>query len=131
MCIFDFRLMVDPISTVTVNAAGDWIAVGSEEHGQLAVWEWRAKSCHLRAESHANEMTSIVYSPDGLTIVTGGRDAKVKVWRVGSGRAVVSFSEHQAPVTQVAFPAMKPKVILSASLDGTVRAFDLTRYALL
>uniref|UniRef100_A0A5K3FY16 WD_REPEATS_REGION domain-containing protein n=1 Tax=Mesocestoides corti TaxID=53468 RepID=A0A5K3FY16_MESCO len=122
------RLMVDPITSVTINPAGDWIAIGSEEHGQLAVWEWRSKSCHLRAESHANEMTSLSYSPDGLLLATGGRDAKVKIWNVGSGRAMVTFSDHQAPVTQVAFPSTKPKVVVSASLDGTVRAFDLTRY---
>lgn len=119
--------MADPITAVSINPAGDWIALGSEEHGQLAVWEWRSKSCHLRAESHANAMTSLAYSPDGLMIATGGRDAKVKLWRVGSGRAIVTFSEHQAPVTQVAFPAIKHKVVVSASLDGTVRAFDLTR----
>ncbi|KAL7063447.1 hypothetical protein AAHC03_0651 [Spirometra sp. Aus1] len=122
------KLMADPVSSVAINSSGDWIAVGSEEHGQLAVWEWRSKSCHLRVSSHANEMTSITFSPDGLLLATAGRDAKVKIWQVASGRALVTFSDHQAPVTQVAFPATKPKVVISSSLDGTVRAFDLTRY---
>uniref|UniRef100_A0A183T351 WD_REPEATS_REGION domain-containing protein n=1 Tax=Schistocephalus solidus TaxID=70667 RepID=A0A183T351_SCHSO len=122
------KLMADPVSSVAINSSGDWVAVGSEEHGQLAVWEWRSKSCHLRLSSHANEMTSITFSPDGLLLATAGRDAKVKIWQVASGRALVTFSDHQAPVTQVAFPATKPKVVISSSLDGTVRAFDLTRY---
>ncbi|VDN16071.1 unnamed protein product [Dibothriocephalus latus] len=124
------KLMADPVSAVAINPSGDWIAVGSEEHGQLAVWEWRSKSCHLRLSSHANEMTGVTFSPDGLLLATAGRDAKVKIWQVASGRALVTFSDHQAPVTQVAFPATKPKVVISSSLDGTVRAFDLTRYDL-
>ncbi|VEL21448.1 unnamed protein product [Protopolystoma xenopodis] len=75
--------------------------------------------------------TSLAYSPDGLHIATGGRDCRVKVWRVAGGRALVTFSEHRAPVTCVAFPRQKPKVVVSCSLDGTVRAYDLVRYAIL
>lgn len=102
---------------------------GSGGGGELAVWEWRSRSAHLRATSHAaNEVTGISYSPDGQLIATGGRDAKVRLWRVASGgRAVVTFHEHAAPVTAVAFPSAKPKVLVSASLDGTIRAFDLNR----
>ncbi|VDM24634.1 unnamed protein product [Hydatigera taeniaeformis] len=120
---------------MSISPAGDWVAMASEGSGgggggNLAVWEWRSRSPHLRAASHAaNEVTSLAYSPDGQLLATGGRDAKVRLWRVVSGgRAVVTFHEHAGPVTTVAFPATKPKVLLSASLDGTVRAFDLNRY---
>jgi len=39
----------------------------------------------------------------------------------------VTFSEHTMPVTAVAF-LPSGHALLSASLDGTVRAFDLMRY---
>ncbi|KAM3182846.1 hypothetical protein ACTXT7_011512 [Hymenolepis weldensis] len=128
------RIIADPLSSLVISPAGDWIAMASEGGsgggGELAVWEWRSRSAHLRATSHAaNEVTGIYYSPDGQLIATGGRDAKVRLWRVASGgRAVVTFHEHAAPVTAVAFPSAKPKVLVSASLDGTIRAFDLNRY---
>ncbi|VDN95911.1 unnamed protein product [Rodentolepis nana] len=128
------RIFSDPLSSLVISPAGDWIAMASEggsgSGGELAVWEWRSRSVHLRASSHAaNEVAAIAYSPDGQLIATGGRDAKVRLWRVASGgRAVVTFHEHAAPVTAVAFPSAKPKVLVSASLDGTIRAFDLNRY---
>lgn len=124
---------MNPLSALSISPAGDWVAMASEGGGgvggELVVWEWRSKCAHLRAASHAaNEVADLAYSPDGLLLATGGRDAKVRLWRVSSGgRAVVTFHEHAAPVTAVAFPATKPKVLLSASLDGTIRAFDLNR----
>ena len=46
---------------------------------------------------------------------------------MNSGFCFVTFSEHTAPVTAVSFlPASSAAV--SASLDGTVRAWDLLRY---
>lgn len=44
-----------------------------------------------------------------------------------SGFCFVTFSDHSAPVTAVAF-LPSGSVVVSASLDGTVRAFDLVRY---
>ena len=44
-----------------------------------------------------------------------------------SGFCFVTFSEHTCAVTDVIF-APNNQVVLSSSLDGTVRAFDLNRY---
>ena len=52
---------------------------------------------------------------------------QVKIWNVQSGFCFVTFSDHTAPVTAVAF-LPSGSVVVSASLDGTVRAFDLVRY---
>ena len=50
----------------------------------------------------------------------------MKVWNTLSGFCFVTFVEHTAAVSGVAF-TQSGKAILSSSLDGTVRAFDLTR----
>ncbi|CAH8543729.1 unnamed protein product [Dicrocoelium dendriticum] len=126
--ITEVRLFTKPVSALSVNINVDWIGVACAEEGQLAVWEWRSETCSLKAESHTGQMTSLAYSPDGLHLATGGHDAKVKVWRIAGARAVVTFTEHTAAVTEVVFPSLKPKVVVSASLDGTVRAHDLVRY---
>ncbi|CAH8522598.1 unnamed protein product [Schistosoma turkestanicum] len=126
--VSEVNLFTNSINSLTINHNGDWIGAGSELFGQIAVWEWRSQSCYMRADSHSKEMTSLAYSPDGLHLVTGGYDNKVKVWRISGGRSIVTFTEHTAGVTGVAFPAQNSKVVLSASLDGTVRAHDLIRY---
>lgn len=52
---------------------------------------------------------------------------QVKVWTPNNGFCFVTFSEHTAPVTGLAFLPNSAAVV-SASLDGTVRAYDLIRY---
>lgn len=52
---------------------------------------------------------------------------QVKIFQQTSGFCFVTFSEHTAPVTAVAF-LPSGHGLLSSSLDGTVRAYDLVRY---
>ena len=54
--------------------------------------------------------------------------SQVKLWNTTSGFCFVTFSEHSSAVTGVTF-SPSGKVVVSASLDGTVRAFDLHRLA--
>ena len=52
---------------------------------------------------------------------------QVKLWTPSNGFCFVTFAEHTAPVTGLAFLPNSAAVV-SSSLDGTVRAFDLIRY---
>ncbi len=52
---------------------------------------------------------------------------QVKVWTVSSGICVVTFTDHTAAVTGLQW-LPSGSAVLSCSLDGTVRAFDLVRY---
>lgn len=115
------------INTACFNNTGDWIALGSSNLGQLLVWEWQSEQYVMKQQGHSSAMTSIAYSPDGQYIVTGGDDAKVKLWKVSNGFCFVTFHEHTSAVTAVEFSQNK-KFLVSASLDGTVRAYDIIRY---
>ncbi|KAL0036124.1 hypothetical protein WJX79_004341 [Trebouxia sp. C0005] len=115
------------INAITFNAAGDWVALGCAALGQLLVWEWRSESYILKQQGHYYDIATSAFSPDGLNLATGADDSKVKIWNMQSGFCFVTFSEHSAPVTAVAF-LPSGSVVVSASLDGTVRAFDLVRY---
>ena len=51
---------------------------------------------------------------------------QVKVWNTRNGFCFVTFKDHTAGVKAVKFTS-NGQVIISASLDGTVRAFDMNR----
>mmetsp|Transcript_6250 Transcript_6250/g.22223 ORF Transcript_6250/g.22223 Transcript_6250/m.22223 type:complete len:926 (-) Transcript_6250:29-2806(-) len=120
------------INTVAINSTGEWLAFGSATLGQLLVWEWQSETYVLKQQGHAYGLNSLAYSPDGQMLVTGGDDGKVKVWNTTSGFCFVTFTEHKAPVNALAFvgggTTGHGHAVLSASADGTVRAFDLVRY---
>uniref|UniRef100_A0A915D759 Anaphase-promoting complex subunit 4 WD40 domain-containing protein n=1 Tax=Ditylenchus dipsaci TaxID=166011 RepID=A0A915D759_9BILA len=70
---------------------------------------------------------SFSYSLDGSLSVTGGEDGKVKIWSYQNSVCIVTFTEHSSGVSDVCF-TQNGKVILSASLGGSVRAHDIKRY---
>lgn len=117
------------ISTVALNKTAEWIALGNAVHNQLLVWEWRSETYVLKQSSHGtnSKLTCMAYSPDSTVIATGGYDCKLKLWNTLSGFCFVTFADkHRGPITGIQFA--KPSVVVSCSLDGTVRAFDLIRY---
>ncbi|KAK1121674.1 hypothetical protein K0M31_009985 [Melipona bicolor] len=115
------------ITSITINPTGDWIALGCSTAGQLLVWEWQSETYAMKQQGHSNNMNCLAYSPDGQYIVTGGDDGKVKLWNTMNGFCSITFQEHTSAITGVMFSHNR-KFIVSASLDGTVRAYDLARY---
>ena len=125
--IYTLSVSQEKISSVAINATGEWIAFGATKLGQLLVWEWQSESYVLKQQGHYFDMNTLSYSADGQNIATGGDDGKVKVWNTTSGFCFVTFTEHSSAVSAVEF-VKQGQVLFSASLDGTVRAFDLVRY---
>lgn len=125
--IHTLSISQEKISSVAINASGEWLAFGAKKLGQLLVWEWQSESYILKQQGHYFDMNTLTYSSDGQHVATGGDDGKVKVWNTVSGFCFVTFSEHSSAISAVEF-AKQGQVLFSASLDGTVRAFDLIRY---
>ncbi|CAE7570378.1 unnamed protein product, partial [Symbiodinium necroappetens] len=142
----------EPLDAVALGANGDWLAVGSSGTGQLLVWEWRSETYVLKQQGHHYGVRSVAFSPGsvsmkrgkalasadarpedrssaigGRLLATGGYDGKVKLFNAQSGLCFVTFAEHTAPVNALCFTP-QGNAVLSASRDGSVRAFDLLRY---
>lgn len=127
VCIHLLSISREKITTAVFNDLGNWLTFGCAKLGQLLVWEWRSESYILKQQGHYFDVNCLAYSPDSQLLATGADDNKVKVWTVSSGFCFVTFSEHTNVVTALHFMANN-HCLLSASLDGTVRAWDLFRY---
>ncbi|KAB0802818.1 hypothetical protein PPYR_05004 [Photinus pyralis] len=115
------------ISAISLNCTGDWIALGCAGLGQLLVWEWQSETYVMKQQGHSNNMSCLAFSTDGQLLTTGGEDGKVKLWNINSGFCYVTFTEHTSAISAVTFSGNR-KFVVSASLDGTVRAYDVVRY---
>jgi periodic tryptophan protein 2 len=120
--------MNQSIQSCVLNASGSWLAIGCPISQQLLVWEWQSETYILKQRGHAYGMRCMAYSPDSVCIATGGEDGKLKLWSTSTGFCYVTFPEstHTAAITGVSFA--NASVVVSASLDGTVKAHDLHRY---
>ncbi|PNY02137.1 periodic tryptophan protein 2, partial [Trifolium pratense] len=127
VCIHLLSISKEKITTALFNDLGNWLSFGCAKLGQLLVWEWRSESYILKQQGHYFDVNCVAYSPDSQLLATGADDNKVKVWTVSSGFCFVTFTEHTNAVTALHFMASN-NCLLSASLDGTVRAWDLLRY---
>ncbi|XP_031488518.1 periodic tryptophan protein 2 [Nymphaea colorata] len=127
VCIHLLSISRRKITTASFNDQGNWLVFGCAKLGQLLVWEWRSETYILKQQGHYFDVNCLAYSPDSQLLASGADDNKIKVWTVSSGFCFVTFSEHTNAVTALHFTANN-NCLLSASLDGTVRAWDLFRY---
>lgn len=79
-------------------------------------------------EGHADWVSSIAFSPDDKTLLSGSHDGTLILWDMETGRQLRSIEghrQHDRPfsVTSVAF-SPDGKMLLSASEDKTLRFWD-------
>ncbi|SCU72656.1 Periodic tryptophan protein 2 homolog, putative [Trypanosoma equiperdum] len=115
------------LTAAAFNASGDFIAFGSAHLKQILVWDWKSEAYVLKEQSHYYDINRTAITADASSIISGGDDGKVKVWRASTGQCYVTFTEHTAPVTGIATSAAT-NAFFTCSRDGTARGYDLVRY---
>jgi WD40 repeat protein len=73
---------------------------------------------------HSARVSSVVFSPDGRYMLSGGEDNVVILWETATGAEVRRFTGHILPVAAVAFSA-DGQTILSGSWDQSVILWDV------
>ena len=125
--LHELKIASNVINSIDLNTTGEWIAFGCSELGQLVVFEWQSETFILKQQGHFSSSSVLDYSDDGELVATGGEDGKIKLWNTRSCYCYATFTEHMAAVTAVKF-CKNSSVLISASKDGTIRAYDLVRY---
>jgi WD40 repeat protein len=79
---------------------------------------------------HSKAVTSVTFSPDGASMLSGSWDSTVKLWDAATGALVRTFEGHSEAVWSVGFSPDGARV-LSGSTDQTIKLWDAVTGALL
>ena len=85
----------------------------------------------MTLKGHTYDVNSVVFSPDGDTLVSGGSDRTfllyndtIRLWDAKTGEPLQTLKGHRNSVTSVAF-SMDGSMLASGSWDRTVQVWEL------
>ncbi|MBA3751586.1 WD40 repeat domain-containing protein [Candidatus Dependentiae bacterium] len=81
--------------------------------------------CSSLLQGHTQDITSVAWSPDSKTALTGSYDATARLWDIKTGKQLQKFSGHTKGITSVAW-SPDGKIALTCSNDTTARLWDVS-----
>lgn len=79
---------------------------------------------------HSDIVSSVVFSKDGKTIISGSHDKTIKIWNYSSGTLRTTLTGHSDRIQSVAF-SPNGKLLASGSSDKTVKIWNMPSGTLL
>ena len=77
----------------------------------VKLWNIKTGSPVATFEGHTDEILSVVFSSDGITLASASRDNTIKLWNILTGRNIATYEVHTEYIRSVVF-----------SPDGTILA---------
>jgi WD40 repeat protein len=121
-----FRGHQDSVSSVTFSHDGKTIISGSASaDGTVRIWDLEGNPIGQPLRGHEG-VRSVVLSPDGKHMVSGGLDGTVRIWDLTAISIGKPFEGHTDGVCAVAFSRNGQKIVSGSwHWDGTLRLWDL------
>jgi hypothetical protein len=115
-----------PLSAGTGKVGNGRCAVplaSATEGGAVTIWDAETGNIMHTLKGHDGDVQSVIFSPDGQTLVTGGLDGTVRLWNAATGNLQRTLTGHQSDVESLAF-SPDGKTIASGSWDATIKLWN-------
>ncbi|MBA2307646.1 WD40 repeat domain-containing protein, partial [Candidatus Dependentiae bacterium] len=93
--------------------------------GAYGLWNTTSGEQMCKLQGHTGPITSVAFSPDDTTLLTGSADSTACLWDTKTGQQLHTLEGHTGSITSVAF-SPDGKTILTTSSDNGARLWDLT-----
>ena len=117
------RTVVLDDSPLSLACWKDIIAVGLES-GDIIILDGITGTQSAVFSGHTDEVNSVVFSSDGILLVSGSDDETVKLWDVQTGGVVNTFHGHTDLIRSVSLSA-DCTMIASGSHDKTIHLWNI------
>ncbi len=100
-----------------------------KQPGELILWDFDVDKIRPSFHGHSRAVTSVVFSKDGQSLLTGSADTTVRFWDVRTGRQYGMLKGHKAaPGFEAIVVALSQDgaSLATASFDQTVRIWPTT-----
>ncbi len=107
-----------------------WLAIAYSDN-YIRVLDLHSGQLSFEWEAHANSVFSLQFSPDGQFLLSGSRDAHLKIWEVEAAfRLHKDIVAHTFAINAIEY---HPRLdfVATASMDKTIKIWDSTAFKLL
>jgi serine/threonine-protein kinase len=128
----DRRQSDAPFCSVAWSPNGELLAAAGDD-GAIRLWRTIHGGAPRLLQAHTRRVFSLAFSRDSRMLVSGGVDARVRVWDCGKAKQLYSFEGVQGHQHQVRSVAWSPvgALIASGSEDRKVKLWDVGQGSLL
>lgn len=116
--------------SIAVNPIAKEVAVGFSDN-KIRVYDLKTYQQKYEIEAHANSVFTLTYSPDYQWLLSGSRDAHLKVWNVNDHYVLhESIVAHMYCVNHIEY-SPDGKHFATCSMDKSVKIWDSEQFKLL
>jgi WD40 repeat protein len=116
--------------TLTINLNTDELAVGFSDFS-IKIFSLTDFSLKFVINAHNNSVFALKYSPNYLYLISGSRDAHLKVWEVNSEYKLLhDVPAHLFAINDIVY-APNGKLFATCSMDKSIKIWDADTFQLL